>query len=180
MVLGSDGQVQENGSTRRRSTMMRILRKEKGFTLIELMIVVAIIGILAAIAIPNFLRFQAKSKQSEAKTNLGALGTTAEAYRAEFDHYRAAWNDLGWSPQGSTRYSYYYRGTDGGGALTSAGSFGAPGKPAAPCVPADPTTTTGNFVFEGGASGQIDSDTPCDDWVYNEQRVLTNSNNDVG
>ena len=55
--------------------MLSKLRSKKGFTLIELMIVVAIIGILAAIAIPNFLRFQAKSKQSEAKTNLGGIFT---------------------------------------------------------------------------------------------------------
>ena len=47
------------------------------------MIVVAIIGILAAIAIPNFLRFQAKSKQSEAKTNLGGIFTAETAYFAK-------------------------------------------------------------------------------------------------
>ena len=56
---------------------------QKGFTLIELMIVVAIIGILAAIAIPNFVAYQAKSKQSEAKVSLGAIFTSAVAFQAE-------------------------------------------------------------------------------------------------
>jgi len=62
---------------------MKALRSSKGFTLIELMIVVAIIGILAAIAIPNFLQYQLKSKQSEAKVNLGAIKTSEIAFNAE-------------------------------------------------------------------------------------------------
>ena len=65
-----------------------MLRKlNQGFTLIELMIVVAIIGILAAIAIPNFVKFQCRSKQSEAKGNLKAIYVAEESYRAERDHY---------------------------------------------------------------------------------------------
>jgi type IV pilus assembly protein PilA len=157
--------------------MLKLMRKQKGFTLIELMIVVAIIGILAAIAIPNFLRFQAKSKQAEAKTNLGAMGLAAETYRAEKDTYRAGlWTDLSWTPVGTTRYAYYYTGTDGAGALTSLLVLGGtPATPAAPCVPADNTTgAAGNFVFLAGAVGQIDTDAFCDKWLYSETRQLSN------
>ena len=63
--------------------MFKQLKGQKGFTLIELMIVVAIIGILAAIAIPNFLQYQMKSRQSEAKTNLQAIKTSEVAFQAE-------------------------------------------------------------------------------------------------
>lgn len=63
--------------------MFKSLRKQEGFTLIELMIVVAIIGILAAIAIPNFLQYQMKSRQSEAKTNLQAIKTSEVSFQGE-------------------------------------------------------------------------------------------------
>lgn len=63
--------------------MRKAFQKQEGFTLIELMIVVAIIGILAAIAIPNFLQYQMKSRQSEAKTNLQAIKTSEVSFQAE-------------------------------------------------------------------------------------------------
>ena len=54
------------------------------------MIVVAIIGILAAIAIPNFIRYQLRSKTSEARTIMAGIRTAEEAFRAEFDEYTPA------------------------------------------------------------------------------------------
>ena len=86
--------------------LAKLQKKAKGFTLIELMIVVAIIGILAAIAIPNFLRYQAKTKQSEAKTNLSSIFTSEIAYFGEYDTFTGDMNDLGWEPEGDTRYTY--------------------------------------------------------------------------
>ena len=79
---------------------------KKGFTLVELMIVVAIIGILAAIAIPNFIRFQARSKQSEAKTNLKAIFSGQKARYGERDSYSAQLGDIGFAPERGNRYSY--------------------------------------------------------------------------
>jgi type IV pilus assembly protein PilA len=67
--------------------MAQHVKNRKGFTLVELMIVVAIIGILAAIAIPNFLNFRLKAKTSEAKSNLGAIRSTEVAYFAEWNWY---------------------------------------------------------------------------------------------
>jgi len=152
--------------------MFKRLHSSKGFTLIELMIVVAIIGILAAIAIPNFLRYQAKSKQSEAKTNLGAIGTNAEAYRSEKDTYITDFTGLGWTPQGKTRYSYFYgtgtiAATDPAGAGTDTDSITGVG--------------VGATSFTAGASGNIDTDATHDWWTYTYDRVLTNvpGNNDV-
>lgn len=67
-----------------------MIRTSKGFTLIELMIVVAIIGILAAIAIPNFLAMQLRSKRAELPTNLDGVRTAEKAYHAEWDSFTTA------------------------------------------------------------------------------------------
>lgn len=141
---------------------------KKGFTLIELMIVVAIIGILAAIAIPNFMRFQAKSKQAEAKTNLGSIGTTAEAYRAEKDTYNATWNDLGWQPQGTTKYGYGYNTAEYTGTNANI-SFD----------PESQATAAAATTFLATAEGNVDTDAGEDCWTYDQTRTLLNPTNDV-
>ena len=84
---------------------MRII--QKGFTLIELMIVVAIIGILAAIAIPKFIKFQARSKQSEAKANLKAIFTAQKAFFQEKDRFSTLTGEVGFEPERNNRYAYF-------------------------------------------------------------------------
>jgi prepilin-type N-terminal cleavage/methylation domain-containing protein len=62
-------------------------RGQKGFTLIELMIVIAIIGILAAIAIPQFTKYRARAHNSQALSDMRNLKTDLEGFYAEFQEY---------------------------------------------------------------------------------------------
>jgi len=67
--------------------MFNKLRSKKGFTLIELLIVVAIIGILAAVAIPQFSSYRAKAYNSASNSDLKNMKTGMEAYMADNQEY---------------------------------------------------------------------------------------------
>ncbi len=115
--------------------------------MIELMVVVAIIGVLAAIGIPQYSKFQAKARQSEAKLSLAALFTAEESFRQEWNQFSVDLRNIGFSVQGSRlRYVTGFPATVACTGYTT--SLGAPSETTA----ATHTWSDGSSVNTGGAS----------------------------
>lgn len=186
-------------------TLKRLSGNSKGFSLIELMIVVAIIGILSAIAIPNYQQFQAKSRQSEARTLLTGLYTSEKAFMAEYTQYFADFRNIGFAPEGTLNYNV---GWTAAGAVNAPANYTGPGAAAgaaatqfnatlycaggqcrAPAAALVAQPASGNCgvtaapaaagTFVASASGNIDADAVIDGWSINERKDLCNATVDL-
>jgi type IV pilus assembly protein PilA len=101
-------------------------QSEKGFTLVELLVVIIIIGILAAIALPNFLNQSAKAKQTEAKQNIGIANRYQTVHRSENNGFADTFDKLGAGVlsgttgiASTTNYSYVMTGDTNNYTLTA-------------------------------------------------------------
>jgi type IV pilus assembly protein PilA len=172
------------------------IRNAKGFSLVELMVVVAIIGILAAIAVPNFQRFTAKAKQTEAKSALSALYSAEKAFSGEWNAFFTDFRNIGYQPTGNIRYRHGFGGAGqacpagyvGAGVLaggtatnfnTSVAGVCVVGSntycteiltPIAPGSIQSSSTVTAPDKFVAEARGDIDGDATVDVWTLDQDK----------
>jgi type IV pilus assembly protein PilA len=173
------------------------IRNNKGFSLVELMVVVAIIGILAAIAVPNFQKFAAKSKQSEAKSNLAALYSAERAFQSEWQMFRADFSLTGYAPTGNLRYTHGF-GAESGTALPAGFAMVPKGwsnsaaycpttaaataafcveivSPIAPTLPGGSVVSDATFTAVAGADITGGSNPLQDQWSMDQSKTLKNT-----
>jgi type IV pilus assembly protein PilA len=147
--------------------------KRIGFSLIELMVVVAIMAFLAMIAVPNFNRFLAKAKRAEAYMNLSAIYAAEKAYFAEHGTYSdvlSGENGIGWKPEGKTYYTYGFMGAEGKNNFV--GKLGASGSQ----LQGSRADKTG---FVAVAAGDIDGDGDVDIMTVDENNNIVIAHDDL-
>lgn len=147
----------------------------EGFTLIELMIVIAIIAFLTMISVPNFFKFLAKAKRTEAYMNLGTLYVAQKAFWAEHGKYSqqlAGEGGIGWQPEGYSgggrqeRFYYTY-----GFASGKEGENYFTGKLETPASKLEGTKAD-EQSFIAGAAGDIDGDGIADFLTVDERNEI--------
>jgi type IV pilus assembly protein PilA len=175
--------------------MKKFLKSSEGFTLVELMVVVAIIGILSAVAVPNFKKYQARAKQSEAKIQLAAVYNTEVTALADYDTYAACIGNLGYEVNIKGYYAIGFNADDtasatvvnnkAGSTICTTTAFGylpsgtllkANQAAAAPVVATDLTTPgISSTAFLAGAAGNISTSVALDKWSINASKALANT-----
>lgn len=146
--------------------MKLLSQNKKGFSLIELMIVVAIIGILAALGIPQYTKFQAKARTAEAKGHLTAIFSAETAFQSEWGGYSADLLDLGVAAVGTNlRYTAGFNAV----CTTSAGG-GAPAEAVANAQIHLATVTaagaTWNTTVLGAAAVTLNDSPACNQTTF--------------
>lgn len=147
--------------------------KRSGFSLIELMVVVAIMAFLAMIAVPNFNRFLAKAKRSEAYMNLSSIYAAEKAYWAEHGKYTDVLfgqDGIGWKPEGKTYYTYGFSGAEGRNNFV--GKLGASGAELQ-------GSRADNKGFVAVAAGDIDGDGTVDILTVDENNNIVIVHDDL-
>lgn len=143
------------------------MRTRAGFTLVELMVVVAIIALLALVAMPKYWRFYAKAKRAEVYLNLSALHTAEKLYWAEHGRYSdkiTGDGGIDWRSDGQTNYTYGFAG--------AAGINHVVGKLSADANGLGGITHAGDHTFTAAAVADIDGDGKPDIITINENREI--------
>lgn len=170
--------------------MKNVTKNQQGFTLVELMVVVAIIGILSTVAVPQFKKYQGKSKTSEAKIQLASVYTVEIGAMTDYDGYATCLSDLGYDSQSKGYYAIGFTASNVTaltsrsatcGAVTTygPGSTTAPagsirlksGAATAPAINAG-TVTADRQGFTAQATGNV-YEANTNSWTINQLKVLT-------
>ncbi|GAB4405953.1 MAG: hypothetical protein OHK0056_04200 [Bacteriovoracaceae bacterium] len=180
---------------------MKFLRNQEGFTLVELMVVVAIVGILSAVAIPNFKKYQAKSKTTEARLQLASIYSAEIAIQNDYDSFATCLTDAGYAAPQNNYYAIGFAGanatanatvTANGGTCSSIYAYPAATNRkvgntyalvadlTAQCATCTVPNTGDTFL--AGAIGNISPEskivgdkTKWDRWTINENKVLNHT-----
>ena len=165
-------------------------RHQGGFSLIELMVVVAIMGILVTMATPKLMAYRARSARAEVMANLGAVRSVLETHMSEKGFFTDNLSKLGFAPSGHPRYIYGFTSD----AQPSASGRNDTAEIAASGFTTDqminaagfplsegdlPTSIVTKTTFRIGAAGNIDQDPTLDQWYLDRDEGFKNVLSDV-